>query len=223
MKKIINNKNQIASLEIIADLIELRDKYTGGHVLRTSAYLKVLTNELKKQNKYQNEMSILGDEWNMDIFLSSAQVHDIGKVGISDKILNKCRNFTQENREMMETHVKLGADTIERIRNITGDDTFLYHTFRIVLFHHERWDGKGYPAKLKGINIPLEGRLMAIADTYDAIVSTRPYRKAKTHKKACEIIESGAGTQFDPVLVEIFKSVKSEFKKIKDENTSKLT
>jgi len=201
---------QKAVLTTVADLVEFRDKSTGGHVTRTMLYLKALTEELIREEIYKEET--VG--WDMDFFLQSSQLHDVGKIAISDLILNKPGKLTSEEFEIMKTHVTVGVDAIEKIMQNTAEHAFLRHTLSIAGTHHERWDGGGYPVGLRGKNIPLEGRLMAIADVYDALISERPYKKALSHEEACRIIEDGAGSHFDPVLVDVFRSVKDEFAEI---------
>ena len=209
-KEVFNLQNAV--MATVADLVEFRDKLTGGHVARTQLYLKALTEELIKGGIYSDEIK----RWDMDFFLPSAQLHDVGKIAISDLILNKPGKLSPEEFEVMKTHVIIGIDAIERIMTITEEHAFLNYAFLIAGTHHEKWDGSGYPLKQKGRNIPLEGRLMAIADVYDALITNRPYKKAFTHEDSCRIIEEGSGTHFDPVLVEVFKKVEAEFKKVSD-------
>ena len=147
----------------------------------------------------------------MDFFLASAQLHDVGKIAISDTILNKPAPLTPEEFEIMKTHVTVGVDAIKKIMQNADEHAFLDHALLIAGTHHEKWDGTGYPMGLKDKNIPLEGRLMAIADVYDALISERPYKKAFSHEEACKIIADGAGTHFDPVLVDEFRKVQGEF------------
>ena len=201
---------QSAVLETVADLVEFRDKATGGHVTRTMLYVKALFEELLRQEIYKEEVS----HWDMDFFLPSVQLHDVGKIAISDLILNKPGKLTPEEFEIMKTHVTVGVDAIERIMRNTESHAFLHHALLIAGTHHEKWDGTGYPAGLKETDIPLEGRLMAIADVYDALVSVRPYKKAFTHEEAIKIIEESSGTHFDPVLVDVFRKVKDEFARV---------
>ena len=212
--EVINLQNAV--LSTVADLVEFRDKHTGGHVSRTYRYLKALTEELIREDVYAAQIK----GWDLDFFLASAQLHDVGKIAISDLILNKPGKLTQEEFEIMKTHVTVGVDAIEKIMQITNEHAFLRHALLITGTHHEKWDGSGYPVGLKGRNIPLEGRLMAIVDVYDALTSIRPYKKAFTHEEACAIIEEGAGTHFDPALISIFSGIKSEFKKISGENSA---
>ncbi|MCL2128548.1 MAG: response regulator [Treponema sp.] len=211
-KEVINLQNAV--LGTLAELVEFRDKFTGGHVMRTKLYMKSLVEELIRKDIYRKETS----RWDMDFLLPSSQLHDIGKITITDLILNKPGKLTPEEFEIMKTHVTAGVDAIEKIMDVTQDHAFLYHTLYITGTHHEKWDGSGYPTGLKGANIPLEGRLMAIADVYDALISVRPYKKAFPHEEAKKIIEESTGTHFDPVLVDVFHNVSDEFAKIAGEN-----
>ena len=204
---------QYAVLSTVADLVEFRDKTTGGHITRTERYLKALIDELIRNDYYKEEIS----GWNMDFFLHSALLHDVGKIAISDLILNKPGKLTPEEFEIMKTHVTVGVDAIEKIMQNTAEHAFLRHALYFAGTHHEKWDGTGYPVGLKGENIPLEGRLMAIADVYDALISNRPYKAALTHEEASEIIIKGSGTHFDPVLVDIFRATSDEFARVVSE------
>jgi putative two-component system response regulator len=204
-------KLQNAVLTTVADLVEFRDKHTGGHIVRTNLYLKALFDEMVREDAYGESIS----GWDQSTFLASAQLHDVGKIGIPDHILNKPGKLTPDEFDVIKTHVNVGIDAIERIMgHIHGDNAFLTHALAIVGTHHEKWDGSGYPMGLKGKNIPLEGRLMAIADVYDALVTERPYKKAFSAEEACKIIEDGVGRHFDPVLVDIFIRVENEFANI---------
>ena len=207
---------QSAVLTTVVDLVEFRDKFTGSHITRTQRYLKALTEELIREGTYADEIA----KWDMDSFLSSAQLHDVGKIAITDLILNKPGELTPEEFETMKTHVAMGVDAIERIAKNTKEHAFLRHALLIAGTHHEKWDGSGYPMGLKGRNIPLEGRLMAIVDVYDALISTRPYKLPFTHEDSCKVIEDGAGTHFDPVLVNAFQKIESEFEKISRETVT---
>ena len=207
-KEVIDLQNAV--LNTVVDLVEFRDKLTGGHINRTQQYLKTLTEELIHQQKYTEETA----EWDMDTFLSSAPLHDVGKIAITDLILNKPAKLTPEEFEIMKTNVTVGVDAIEKIMKNTEQHAFLQYALLITGTHHEKWDGTGYPVGLKGRNIPLEGRLMALADVYDALIAVRPYKKAFTYEEANRIIEEGSGTHFDPVLVEVFKTVKGQFDRL---------
>ncbi|MCL2044473.1 MAG: response regulator [Treponema sp.] len=196
-----------ATISVLADMVENRDKVTGGHVERTQAYLEILVNELIGKETYTDEIA----SWDLSLVLPSAQLHDVGKITISDVILNKQGKLTNEEFDSMKSHCIEGEKTIDRIISKTSDDGFLLHAKRFAGYHHEKWDGTGYPRKLNGLEIPLEGRLMAIADVYDALISERPYKKAFTHEQAVEIINKDSGTHFDPKIVEVFLNVAEDF------------
>ena len=204
---------QNAVLSTVADLVEFRDNLTGGHITRTQLYMKALVEELVRRGIYRDEIS----KWDVDLFLQSVQLHDVGKIAITDLILNKPAKLTEEEFEIMKTHVTVGVDAIERIMNNAEEHDFLRHTLYIVGTHHEKWDGTGYPVGLKGMDIPLEGRLMAIADVYDALISERPYKKPFPTEEARKIIENGFGTHFDPELGCVFNSVADEIGRIAKE------
>jgi putative two-component system response regulator len=205
---------QNAIITTVANLVELRDECTGGHISRTRLYMKALIDELIRQGIYKDEIK----DWDMDFLLSSVQLHDVGKIAITDIILNKPGKLTNEEFIIMKNHVSVGVEAIEEIIKNTKEHEFLKYALRIAGTHHEKWDGSGYPNGLRGNSIPLEGRLMAVADVYDALISKRQYKEPFTHAKACQIIEEGAGMQFDPVLVDIFRNVETEFERIAHEN-----
>jgi len=207
---------QLASLQnsiisVMTDLVEFRDDETGGHVVRTQAYMRLMTEKMLEEGVYKEEAS----QWDLEQVISASQLHDIGKIAISDAILRKPGKLTQEEFEKMKEHVEIGVQAIRRIENdLKGklaDISFLHHARMIAGSHHERWDGTGYPMGLQGLDIPLEGRLMAIADVYDALVSTRPYKQPMSTEEAKCIIENGSNTHFDPLLVDIFTKVADQF------------
>ena len=206
--EIFNLQNSV--LATIADLVEFRDDDTGGHTVRTRNYVEVLMNELFRSGTYKEEIT----DWNLDFLLPSVPLHDVGKIAISDLILNKPGKLTPEEFEIMKTHTTVGADAIERIMTHTEKHAFLDHALAIAGAHHEKWNGTGYPNNLCETNIPLEGRLMAVADVYDALVSARPYKKPFSHEEASKIIQDGSGSHFDPVLVDVFRRVENEFARI---------
>ncbi|MDR0881147.1 MAG: response regulator [Candidatus Adiutrix sp.] len=198
---------QNAVLTTVADLVEFRDDVTGGHISRTQKYMKLLLDKLIEDKIYADEMA----GWDMDYLLPSAQLHDVGKIAISDLILNKPDKLTPEEFDIMKTHAAIGVQAIKKIEKNADEHAFLRHAGRIAGTHHERWDGTGYPSGLSGRDIPLEGRLMAIADVYDALISARPYKKRFSTDQARQIIEGGRGSHFDPVLVEVFARVADQF------------
>lgn len=196
-----------ATISVIADMVENRDKVTGGHIERTQLYLEILVNELLNTGIYEKEMV----SWDLSLLLPSAQLHDVGKIAISDVILNKPGKLTDEEFLEIQHHCAYGEHIIDQIILKTKDDSFLHHAKMFAGYHHEKWNGKGYPRGLDGENIPLQGRIMAIADVYDALVCERPYKKPFTHEKAVEIITNDSGTHFDPKIIEVFVNIAAEF------------
>lgn len=183
-----------------AEMIESRDGTTGNHVRNTTSYYKILIKAMLASPKYAG---ILPDDKEDDLFRAST-LHDIGKIGISDTILKKPGPLDHDEFEKMKLHSKIGADMIGHIIEQTFVDDFLVFAQDMALSHHERWDGSGYPAGLKGEDIPLFVRALSIVDVYDALVSTRPYKTAFTHSQALEIIRSDTGKFFDPDIFELF-------------------
>jgi len=199
-----------AVFDTVVDMVEFRDSYTGGHIIRTQLYVQALIEEILRTGVYADEVA----DWDMHSLLTAAKLHDVGKIAVSDAILSKNAKLEQDEFETMKSHVNAGVDAIDRILRKTGEDDFYNHALRMAGTHHEKWDGSGYPIGLKGYNIPLEGRLMAIADVYDALISKRQYKEPMSHEQACGIIEAGAGTHFDPTLVDVFRNIKGQFKQI---------
>jgi len=202
-------KNGIVS--VLSSMVERRDTSTGGHIERTTKYIRIFLDAVQECGIYSEEIH----HWNMDTVISSVLLHDIGKIVVSDLILNKPGPLTPEEFEIMKTHAIEGENIIEEIIVESGDGYFLQHAKFFAGYHHERWDGSGYPYKLKGTDIPLQGRIMALVDVYDALVSDRPYKKAFTHEKAIEIIKEGRGTHFDPELSDVFIACEKEIERVK--------
>ena len=192
----------------MADLVENRDKNTGGHIERTAVYYKILINGMLENDVYADEIK----KWNMESVVSSVRLHDLGKIVISDSILNKEGPLTDEEYQAMKRHSIEGEQIINKAIEQTGDEEFLLNAKMIAAYHHECWDGSGYPYGLKGSEIPLQGRLMAIIDVYDALVSERPYKKPFTHEVALEIIMKGSGKHFDPNVADVFNKVNEQIK-----------
>jgi putative two-component system response regulator len=199
---------QNALLKTMAELVECRDDITGGHIERTQRGIKILLEELKKNGVYLEETK----DWDVNLLLQSSQLHDVGKISISDNILKKPGKLTDEEFNEMKKHASFGEEIIEKIETLTKQSDFLNYAKIFAASHHEKWDGSGYPRGLKGNSIPLLGRIMAIADVYDALTSVRPYKKAFSHEEAVRIITEGSGSQFDPLLVEAFISAAEQFK-----------
>jgi putative two-component system response regulator len=207
------NQLQNSIVSVLADMVENRDKGTGGHIERTSIYMKILIEEMKSRGIYYDEIS----GWDADKLISSARMHDLGKISITDLIVNKPGKLTTEEFEKMKTHAVEGERIIDEIISRTGEGEFLRNAKLFAGSHHERWDGKGYPRGLKGEEIPLQGRIMAIVDVYDALVSERPYKSAYSDEDAVKIIMENAGTQYDPQIAQVFFEVKERFKAVKAE------
>lgn len=201
---------QNAVLNTVAELVECRDDVTGGHISRTQSYLHILLTRMLEMGIYLAETR----GWDLDFLLPSAQLHDVGKIMVPDVILKKAGKLTPEEFEQMKQHTTQGARIIEMIEQKTTEKTFLMHAKIFALYHHEQWDGSGYPAGLKGQEIPLQGRLMAIVDVYDALVSERPYKKTMTHEEARCIIAEKGGSHFDPALVTVFLSAADQFEAV---------
>jgi len=198
-----------ATISVLADVVESRDKVTGGHIERTQIYLRILLSELSRTEHYTDEMA----KWDLSLLLPSAQLHDVGKIIINELILNKPGKLTKDEFELVKRHCAEGERIVEQIISKVKDDGFLWHAKRFAGYHHEKWDGSGYPRGLRGDAIPLEARLMAIVDVYDALTSERPYKKAFSHQEAVMIIEEGKGTHFDPVLADAFATASEQFSK----------
>ncbi|MDR2732078.1 MAG: response regulator, partial [Fibromonadaceae bacterium] len=174
----------------MANLVESRDKITGGHIERTSRYIKILMDAMMGKGLYLEEMI----EWDLDMVVASARLHDVGKISVPDLILNKPDKLTQEEFAKIRLHTTEGEQIIDDMIDQTGQALFLYHAKLFAGYHHERWDGNGYPYGKKSEEIPLQGRIMAVADVYDALVSVRPYKKAFTCEEAEAIIQKDSGT-----------------------------
>jgi putative two-component system response regulator len=207
-EKLLRLQNSMTS--VLANMVENRDKLTGQHIQRTASYMKLLINALLQHHVYYDELI----EWNKDIVISSARLHDLGKIAVTDTILNKPGKLTPEEFEIIKTHASEGEKIIDDIICESGNEEFLLFAKLCAGSHHERWDGTGYPRGLKGEEIPLQGRIMALADVYDALVSERPYKSAYTHKDSVEIIKEHSGTQFDPNIVEIFLKITDDFESV---------
>ncbi|MCL1998511.1 MAG: response regulator [Turicibacter sp.] len=201
-----------ATISVIADMVESRDHITGGHIERTQLYLKILLDEIIRTGFNMKELQ----GWDIELLLPSAQLHDVGKIIVSDLILNKPGKLTDEEFDTIKRHSAEGERIIKAISDKVKDDGFLRHAAAFAGFHHEKWNGTGYPHGLKGNDIPFEGRVLAIVDVYDALVSERPYKKALPHEKAVEIIKDGSGSHFEPDLVEIFLEASEGFKNAVD-------
>ncbi|MCP3874745.1 MAG: two-component system response regulator [Desulfobacteraceae bacterium] len=206
------SESQQATIVAMGALAECRDPETGNHLRRTQHYIRQLAEELSKLPDYNEYLT---EEW-VDVLFKSAPLHDIGKVGVPDSVLLKSGKLNANEFETMKEHTVFGKNAIyEAQKQMHTTNSFLLMSEQIAESHHEWWDGTGYPNGLSGTDIPLSARLMAIADVYDAMVSTRIYKPPFSHEDAVQIIKENSGTQFDPELVETFLKISDKFYDIK--------
>lgn len=203
-------KTKEVTLFALANLAEQRDNETGTHLIRTSKYIEILAKELKKRKEYKKYLT----KRYIEDLVKSAPLHDIGKVGIKDSVLLKKGKLTYEEFEEMKKHCEIGWKTIESAEERLDFTSFLTIAKQITHYHHEWWNGTGYPEGLKENDIPLSARLMSLADVYDALRSVRPYKKAFTHEHAKSIIIDHKGTHFDPDIVDAFLKSELSFESI---------
>lgn len=207
-------KMQNGLMVLMADMVEVRDSDTGAHIQKTAEYVRIILEGLRRKNYYKD---ILTPQY-VDGVVKSAPLHDVGKITIPDAVLNKTEKLTDEEYEIMKTHTTSGREIIDKaIRDVEGEN-YLREARNMAAYHHERWDGKGYPEGLKGEDIPLSARVMAVADVFDALTSPRIYKPAFPLSQAVKMIEEGKGLQFDPkcveVLVESLPEVREVLKKL---------
>ena len=201
------NSLQTRVIESLATLIENRDQDTGDHVVRTKMYVGMIARQMRKYDRYKG---ILTDQVIAEIE-SAAPLHDVGKIAVRDMILLKPGKLTAEEFEEMKKHAEKGGQVIRNIfSNIEDDAAFLRIAEEIAVSHHEKWNGTGYPSGLKGEEIPLPARIMAVADVFDALVSVRVYKPAMTPEAALELIESESGSHFDPDIIRIVTGMRQE-------------
>lgn len=195
----------------MASLAETRDSDTGNHIRRTQYYVLALANRLQSYARFSEFLT----NDNIRLLFKSAPLHDIGKVGIPDRILLKPGKLDHDEFEIMKTHTTLGRDALANAEKSLGTDVaFLKMAKEIAYSHQEKWDGSGYPEGISGDDIPISARLMAVADVYDALICRRIYKEGMPHEKACKIIQEGSGSHFDPDIVDAFVHIHEEFKAI---------
>lgn len=193
----------------MANLIESRDGETGEHIKRTEKIAHLISEQLRRDNIYTD---IIDDRFVMDL-MNAAPLHDIGKIAVPDSILRKPGKLTEEEFEIIKTHTTKGSEIIYDTMMGVGENDYLKMAFDIALYHHEKWNGTGYPKKLKGSEIPLSARIIAVADVFDALISERCYKKAMTIDEAYKIIIDEAGSHFDPWIVKSFVKIRGELEK----------
>jgi putative two-component system response regulator len=212
-KTVVKLQNKI--LKTVAEIVECRDDITGGHIERTQHYLGVIIRAMFDRNLYASQTS----RWDIDLLQQSSLLHDVGKISISDGLLRKPGPLSPDEFNEIKKHADYGVRIIERIEEGDEEDeenAFLSYAKIFAGYHHERWDGTGYPGGLSGENIPLLGRVMALADVYDALTSVRPYKEAFSHEHAVSIILEESGTHFDPSLVNLFAQVADQFDSLRN-------
>jgi response regulator RpfG family c-di-GMP phosphodiesterase len=200
---------------VLAEIVESRDKTTGDHIKKTAAYTEVIVKKMKEEGIYGDQIT---DDFIYDV-MHSAPLHDIGKINVSDAVLNKETELSDEEFEEMKKHTTAGEEIIEKAMEIVPESVYLKEAKNMSSCHHERWDGSGYPRGLKGEEIPLSARIMAVADVFDALVSSRSYKKGFPFEKAMDIIKLGMGTHFDPKVVQAFMDAEDEVRKIAEEHS----
>ena len=206
-------ETQDVTIFALAYQAELRDRQTGKHLERTAIYVRALGEELAQLPAYR---AYLSRAYISDL-VKSAPLHDIGKVGIADSILLKPGTLTPEERQEIQRHREMGARVLRIAEKKLKFQSFLTIAIQLTLYHHEKWDGTGYPNGLAGEAIPLSGRIMALADNYDALRTTRPYKSAFSHEQSRGIIQENRGTHFDPALVDAFLRREADFRRISEE------
>lgn len=202
---------QDVTIMALASLAETRDSDTGNHIRRTQYYVKALAERVCRHHR----LAHLLNDATIDTLFRSAPLHDIGKVGIPDRILLKPGIFEPHEFDIMKTHTTLGRSAIEHAeQSLETEVSFLVCAKEIAQWHHEKWDGSGYPDGLRGENIPLSARLMAVADVYDALISRRIYKEGMPHAQAVDVILAMKSGHFDPDLVDAFFAIQDEFRTI---------
>ncbi|MHB8123444.1 MAG: HD domain-containing phosphohydrolase [Desulfuromonadaceae bacterium] len=208
------SKAQHATIFALAKLAEHRDEDTGAHLENVQEYCRQLAEYLKKNSSYSEQIT---PDF-IDCLYHAATLHDIGKVAMPDAILLKQGKLTPEEFDIMKSHTVIGASNMQTVYNSYPDNAFVGMGIEIALYHHERWDGSGYPDGLSGLNIPLSARIMALADVYDALCSDRCYRKALEHEHVMAMIARESGRQFDAEIVAAFLALEASFQQIRNLN-----
>ena len=207
--EINNQRSKVTRMQnsmiiVLADMVESRDENTGLHIHKTAEYVRIILEKMKELGLHSD---FITDKY-IENVVNSAPLHDIGKIKITDRILNKPGKLTAEEFEIMKTHAAVGGMIIEKVIKQVPNSSFLREAKAIATYHHEKWDGSGYPKGLSGTDIPFSARVMSVADVFDALVSLRVYKPPMTLDRAFSIIMEGAGNHFDPEIVEVFFAAK---------------
>ena len=209
LRKVSNSRRQL--IRSMADMIESRDAYTAGHTERITKYTEIILKSMKELGYYED---VLTDKF-IDDVIGTAPLHDLGKNGIGEDILNKPGKLTEQEFAIMKKHTEIGSDKMDEILQAVPDSVFLAEAKNIVRYHHEKWDGSGYPEGLKGEEIPLSARVVAVADMFDALMSKRSYKEPFTFAEAMDVMNDESGSSFDPLVAEAFIMAEDEIRKIK--------
>ena len=200
----------------LADIVESRDKCTGDHVRKTAEYTLIIMKHMRKLGIYEDQLT---EEFINNVY-NSAPLHDVGKIHVPDHILNKAGRLTDEEFTIMKEHTTVGAEILDRAIDLVPDTGYLREAKNLALYHHEKWDGSGYPIGISGEDIPLSARIMAVADVFDALVSKRSYKEGMPYEKAMGIIKEGAGSHFDAEIVRAFEDAEDEVRRVAAVNLS---
>ncbi|HUW69097.1 MAG TPA: HD domain-containing phosphohydrolase [bacterium] len=206
-------ESQLATIFALAKIAETRDSDTGRHIERVQTFSRALAEQMLAMRMYATRLTSAF----IETLYQTAALHDIGKVGIPDSVLLKPGKLTDEELTVMKRHCELGADTLAVVKNRYPDNQFLRMGVEIARSHQEKWDGSGYPDRLKEQNIPLSARIVSLADVYDALTSNRCYRKALSHAEVCQMIHKESGTHFDPEIVTAFGAIEHRYRQIRTE------
>ena len=203
-------ESHLSTILAMVKLTEYRDVGTGMHIERTRTLCRMLAAKLAEHPEYDG---LLSPEYSETIY-NAAPLHDVGKVGVPDGILLKPGRLTEDEWEVMKTHSEIGAETLREVRKKYVSNAFVNMGLEIARFHHEKWDGSGYPEGRKGEAIPLSARIMAVADVYDALRTRRPYKEPFSHEESFSILQKDSGSHFDPLLIEVFAQLEDEIKEL---------
>lgn len=204
-------KLQNGLIMVLADMVESRDKCTGDHVRKTAAYCEIILRQMEKEGIYADRLT---EEFITEV-ISSAPLHDVGKISVPDAILNKPGRLTDEEFKRIQSHTSAGGEIIDKaIALVDMESDYLTEAKNLATYHHEKWDGKGYPQSLRGEDIPLSARVMAVADVFDALVSRRSYKEPFSVEQAFDIIRDGSGSHFDPNVVKAFLDAEDEVRRV---------
>lgn len=214
-QSLLEQRNRIIAVQNsiirgMAVMVESRDNSTGGHINRTSECVRVFIEQMKKDGSFDISESF------ENAIIKAAPMHDLGKIAVDDAVLRKPGRFTPEEFEIMKQHAAKGAEIVEEVLKESDDEEFKRIAINVAHYHHEKWDGSGYPNRISGEDIPYEARIMALADVFDALVSKRCYKESMGYDKAFAIIEESLGQHFDPVLGKFFISCRSELEELYD-------